>query len=154
MDNTFTLVFGLFTSICTVAVGKVWDSYWAKHTEDKKLHYLAIKLMFLFDDYTETCVDELMVNDNINSYDNQEQEHMAKIPAFPEPPMEDDYKLIEHKLLVQILGFPIRRRISVDLLGSLWEFYDNDEMVDASEREILKLGIASGEVLPKFRTSQ
>lgn len=149
-----TVLISLTASICTVVVGKWCDAWWSKRGDDRKLHFLAIKLMFLFEGYGEACLDELIKTDSINSYADQEKTHSGQIPTFPELPIVDDHRLFDHELLIQILDFPIKKLASVNSMTPLFEFcYDDDEIAEAVEQQIMKLGIDSFALAEKIRNT-
>jgi hypothetical protein len=151
MNISFTLLFGLFTSICTVIAGKFWDTYWSKRADDKKLHYLSIRLMFLFDGYAETCVNELIDNENASGSDEQIGRSLTRLPEFPSLPEGDDYKLLDQKLLVEILGFPHRKQMAASSISTMIDFCDHDQIEEALIRKTTKLGTEALKLAEKIR---
>jgi hypothetical protein len=112
--GALTAAVAIVSSIVTTWVTHLFSLSRKKKEEDSVANYIALRLAILFEDYAIESANKICDHQLVTSSDRTAGKFICEVPMPPPLMLEKEYKLIDLKLLNDILDFPQRCLLAND----------------------------------------
>ncbi len=119
-------------------IGAAALEWWRDKSKTKaSVDFLAMRLAFLFEEYTVNSCDKLQSHFNAYGSGGLVGDLLSGIPDIEEFPESNQYKNLKQDLLINILDFPLSLKIAKNRISYESDFIESDILNDRIERETI-----------------
>jgi hypothetical protein len=149
---TFAATTGIFTALLNQGLG--WLRDWRSSSEKRAANagYLALRIAVLLEAYADACSGVVEDIDNHDSSGGHIGAQTKELPQIPDYPTDDDsWRVLAPDLLDGCLSFPNKVAASQKIVGSVFEWGDNQDMAQQCMKECIDRGLEAWTLAAELR---